>query len=482
MNIRTILSIVIIFLLGACDNSQVRNHTKSIQIPEAAILSPNSVLDSVLARKKLRAATDYGSVNYLLYRGEPIGYQYELLKDLTNHLGVELELVIQTDINQGIDMLNNNEIDILAMGLTVTSERNNYLTFTTPIMTTRQVLVQRKPDGYETMATADEIESHMLRNPLDLANVTIIIQEGTIFEKRLQTLSDEIADTIEVKTNPRDVEDLIHAVSKREIDYTVSDEHIAKVNSRYYRNIDVKTPLSFPQKLAWATRKGQTGLADTIDSWLNNFKKTLQFRLLYNKYFKNIRSRKIVKSQYNSYSGGNLSPYDDEIKAAAPILGWDWKLLASVIYQESQFKPNVRSWVGAYGLMQLMPHVLDEQGIDTTASPNEQIIAGVKHLRSIRRQLPDEVSDSTEIIKFVLASYNCGLGHVLDARRLAVKFGKDPNIWTNNVDSCILNLSEKEYYHDPVVYNGYVRGKETFNFVQEIIERHNIYKELIKEE
>ena len=220
---------------------------------------------------------------------------------------------------------------------------------------------------------------------------------------------------------------------------------------------------------------------DTIDNWINTFNKTLKSRLLYNKYFKNIRSRKIVNSEYNSYSGGSLSPYDEYIKNSSKIIGWDWLLLASMIYQESEFKPNVKSWVGAYGLMQLMPHVLEKYGLDSKASPKEQIMAGVKHIRYIDNQIPDEIADSTERIKFVLASYNCGLGHVLDARRLAEKDGKDPNVWTHNVDSCILSLSEKEYYHDPVVYNGYVRGKETFNFVRQIIERYNIYKELIND-
>ena len=131
-----------------------------------------------------------------------------------------------------------------------------------------------------------------------------------------------------------------------------------------------------------------------------------------------------------------MSPYDDEIKAAAEIIGWDWRLLASLVYQESEFKPNVRSWVGAYGLMQLMPNVLEKYGLDSNASPSEQLNAGVKHLIFIKKQIPTEITDTVEQVKFLLASYNCGLGHVLDARRLAVKHEKDPNNWTTNVDSC----------------------------------------------
>lgn len=481
MILRAIFSFIILLVtITSCDVSNQKSKQKEKQVTKI-VISENAVLDSIIKRKKLRAVTDYGSVSYLIYRGEPIGYQYELLKDLTKYLGVELELVIENNLEKSIDMLNSNKVDLLAMGLTVTSERNKQFSFTLPIMTTRQVLVQRKPEGFEKMETADEINSHLLRNTLELANVEINVQKGTVFAKRLQTLSDEIADSIIIISGDRDMEELIKAVANNEIDYTVADEHIALVNARYFRNIDVKTPLSFPQKISWAIEKGQYGLVDTINSWLNGFNKTLQARLLYNKYFKNIRSKRIVNSQYNSYSGGQLSPYDDEIKTAAEIIGWDWRMLASIVYQESEFKPNVRSWVGAFGLMQLMPFVLEKYGLDSTASPSEQLTAGVKHLIYIKKQLPSEITDSTEQVKFLLASYNCGLGHVLDARRLANKHKKNSNIWTGSVDSCLLNLSEKEYYHDSVVYYGYVRGEETFQFVQEIMERYNIYSELIKQ-
>ena len=151
-----------------------------------------------------------------------------------------------------------------------------------------------------------------------------------------------------------------------------------------------------------------------------------------------------------------------------------------MIYQESEFKPNVESWVGAYGLMQMMPHTFEKYGLDTTATPKQQIFAGTKYLRYLEKQFPPEVSDSTELIKFTLAAYNSGIGHILDARRLAKKYGKDENKWTNHVDHFVLNLSDPFYYHDTVVYYGYLRGEETYNFVNEIIDRYEDYKNLIK--
>ena len=476
MKQKTLVLLLFLTFLLACGpqhNTIKKEHSNNVK---------NQVLDSILQRKTLKAVTDYGSVTYLVYRGETIGYQYEMLEDFTNYLGVDLEMIVEKDFNKSIEMLNNGEADLMAMGLTVTTDRTKEFEFTNPIMTSHQVLVQRKHDHYLKMVTADEIESHLLRNQIELADKIVHVQKGTIFAKRLATLADEIGDTIIIIQEDKDVEELIAAVANKEIDFTVADEHIALVNSKYYPNIDVKTPISFPQKISWAAKKGQSGLTDTINAWLNVYLNSLKSRLIYNKYFKNIRSKRIVKSQYNSFSGNQLSPYDNYIKEAGKIVGWDWRLLASLIYQESEFKPNVRSWVGAYGLMQMMPETLEYYGLDTTATPKEQIIAGAKYLSYLEKQFPEEITDSLERIKFVLASYNSGIGHVFDGRRLAEKYGKDPNLWTNNVDHFVLNLSDKFYYHDPVVYYGYSRGEETYNFVIEIFTRFDDYRNLIKEE
>jgi membrane-bound lytic murein transglycosylase F len=462
-------------------NSPSESTDKMLKKTQDQFSSRDYVLDSILSRGKLKAATDYGSVSYLIYRGETIGYQYELLKQFTEVLDVELELVIEKDLDKSMEMLENNEIDLIAMGLTVTTERKNHVEFTDPIITTHQVLVQRKPDNFRNMETLDEIESHLLRNQIDLADKSIYIQKGTIFNKRLQTLADEIGDTIYIFEEDKSIEELIHAVSVGEIDYTIADRYVALVNARYYQNIDINTPISFPQRIAWAVKKEQYSLTDTINSWLAEFKSTLLSRLIYNKYFENLRSGRIARSQYSSYTGGKLSPYDASIKKASKIIGWDWRLLASMIYQESEFKPHVKSWVGAYGLMQMMPQTFEQYGIDTTASPMEQIRAGVKYLKYLEKQLPEEISEESEKIKFTLASYNSGIGHVLDARRLAEKYGKDPNRWTGHVDHFVLNLSDEFYYHDSVVYYGYLRGEETYNFVNEILQRYEDYKNLIKE-
>jgi membrane-bound lytic murein transglycosylase F len=466
----------LVFTSG-CDENQPKKEAKK-QIEPVA----EDILNRIVQRGKLVALTDYNSVNYYIYRGEPMGYQYELLRKFTDHLGLRLELRIEENLEKGFELLEKGDVDLIAMGLTVTGKRRTQFDFTDPIIITRQVLVQQMPEGWQQMATRDQIESNLLRSSLELAGKTIHVEAGSIFKKRLQTLMDEIADTIYIIEDKREVEELIGAVARGEIEYTVADEHIALINERVYPGIDVKMPLSFPQKLAWAVKKTpEKQFLNEINLWLDQFSNTLEARVIYNKYFQSNRVRYLAKSEYTSFNEGRLSVYDETIKEVAAVIGWDWRLLASLIYQESEFKPDAVSWAGAYGLMQLMPVVMEQFGIDSTASPEEQIKIGGKFIQYLDRQIPASVTDSSERIKFVLAAYNSGVGHVLDARRLAQKYNKNPDIWTGETDFFMLNKSKPAFYHDSVVYYGYARGEETFAFVEQIIDRYDHYRNLIVE-
>ncbi len=439
----------------------------------------NFVWEQVRANKRLRVLTDYNTINYYIYRGEPMGYQYELLKAFCAYMDLRLDLKIVNDLGEATKSLQKGETDMVAMNMTVTGERMRVFDFSDPIIITKQVLVQRLPRNWLQLKTRDQIEKSLIRSSLELAKKTVYVQQGTVFAKRLHTLADEIGDTIIVVEDPREVEELMNAVASRAIEYTVADEHLAKVFARNHSNLDIKMPLSFDQKIAWVLKKeNDQTLLKEVNAWLSSFLPSMEGRLLYDKYFSPL-VRNYSQSEYHSLSGNRLSPYDDYIRKAAASIGWDWRLMASLIYQESEFKPNVRSWAGAFGLMQLMPGVMEQFEIDTTATPEVQILVGAQYLQYLDRQIPETVTDSAERIMFVLAAYNAGVGHLLDARRLATKYNKDPNIWTNQVDFFIRNKSKPSFYNDPVVYYGYMRGDETYQFVEEIMERYNHYRNLI---
>lgn len=185
----------------------------------------------------------------------------------------------------------------------------------------------------------------------------------------------------------------------------------------------------------------------------------------------NIPGRKVAR----------LSPYDDLFRKYASRLGWDWRLLASISYQESEFKPQAISRSGAEGLMGIMPATARALGVsqDELNDPEVGIRTGVEVLRRFHRGFSD-IKDENERIKLTLASYNAGIGHVYDAQRLAEKYKLNPNRWDGNVAECIRRKSEPEYYNDPVCKHGYLRGRETLDFVHEVMNRYAHYRRIAK--
>ncbi len=439
-------------------------------------------IEKIQKRGTLIAVMDYNSTNYFIYRGEPMGYQYELLQLLADHLGVKLEVKVENDIDRNFEMLQNGECDIIGINLTVTKERSKLIDFTYPHSQTRQVLVQRKPENWKKLSNG-KLEEELLRNQLDLAGKVIYVQKGSSHAQRMYNLSDEIGDSINlIEQTDKEVEELIELVANGEIEYTVADENVAMVNQIYYPILDVKTAVSFPQNLAWGIRKGDELLKKEIDAWLKDFKKSSKYALIYSKYFKNPRSVRIVESDFYAITSGKVSNYDDYIKKYSKDIDWDWRLLASLIYQESRFKPNVKSWAGAFGLMQLMPTTARRFGVNRNSPPEKHIKAGVDFIKWLDKRFENRgITDEEEKVKFVLASYNVGLGHILDARRLAEKEGKDPDVWEKNVDEYILKKSNPKYYKDPIVKYGYCRGSETYNYVYQILDRYEHYKNIIPE-
>jgi len=433
-------------------------------------------LPQIIERGVLRATINFNSTNYFVYRGEPRGFHFELLRHFAEHIGVELEIYATNDPEENLNcLLAENECDVFAGDFPVTKPGSSLVGFIEPHNQARQVLIQRKPDNWFIMR-APEIENLLVRNQLDLAGKTIHVQRNSVLVERLQNLLQETGADFKIVEVDKDVEQLIEMVAGGAINYTVSHEHLARVNAGYFKNIDFLTPMSFPQKLSWAVRHNAPQLQAALNSWMKEFKETPRFAQLYNRYYNNPRSAHIARSPFSSMGGGKISVFDAYFKKHAEIVGWDWRLIASVAFQESRFNPDAVSWAGARGIMQLMPATAAIYDIDSTSTISDHIYAGVSYLYWIENTLARHVPDSTERIKFVLAAYNVGIGHVMDAIRLAEKHGRNPQVWTGNVDYFVLNKSNPKYYQDEVVRFGFARGREPYAFVTEILERFRHYK------
>jgi membrane-bound lytic murein transglycosylase F len=435
-------------------------------------------LDAIRKRGNLVALIDNNSISYFIYKGRPMGFEYELLQRLAKNLKVDLKIKLVSGIEQAIDMLNKGEGDILAFPLTITQERTQYLSFTDAHFNTHQVLVQKKPANWR-MQPPQLVEKKLIRNPVKLIGKEVHVMKGSAFKERMVNLSSEIGGHINIieDSATAETESLIRDVATGEIKYTVTDQTIAMVNLLYYPNLDINTVLSLPQQIAWGIRKNSPDLLAATNVWLKDTKLSGVFNVIYNKYFDSPRlSLAHIKSEYSSLTGDRLSPFDDQIKKGAELIGWDWRLIASVAYQESNFDPQVKSWAGAIGLMQVMPETGKYFGAKNLWDPNQNITVGIKFLKFLDRQWAKTVPDPEERMKFVLASYNVGLTHVSDAQKLTKKYGKDPTVWEDNVEYYLKQKSDPKYFRDPVTVVGYCRCDGPIRYVKEVLQRYEEYK------
>jgi|WetSurMetagenome_2_1015567.scaffolds.fasta_scaffold18777_2 membrane-bound lytic murein transglycosylase F len=460
--------ILIILVLPSCSF-----HDRKI---ETAKLEQD--LEGIIEKGKITVLTDYSSTDYFIYRGQPLGFQYEMLQQLASHLNVRLEVKVSRNLNESFEMLRNGEVDLVAQNLAVTKNRLQIVDFTEPLVQSHQVLVQRKPENWQKMKT-ESVNAFMITNPVKLKGQTIYITRGSTASERLKNLSEEIGGDIHIIEVEESPEKLISLVSEGEVPFTVCDNIIAQVNNKYYPNVDISTAVGLDQDLAWAIPKGSTTLKKEINNWLNGFTQSPRYRKLYACYFESEKMATIVESDFYAINTGKLSPYDDYIRQYSQKMGWDWRLTASLIYQESKFKNNLTSWAGAWGLMQLMPATARRFGVDTVSSPREQIRAGVEFINWLNKLFAD-IKDDNERVKFVLAAYNIGPGHIIDARNLARKTGVNPDKWDNNVAQCLLSKADPKYYNDPVVKFGFCHGNETFNYVTEVLERYEHYRNIVE--
>lgn len=469
--------LVFVALLSSCSSSDSKSTDLALN-DHAALVKRD--MAEIREDGYLTAIAIYNSTSYFLYKGEPLGFEYELLSELADELKLELRIKLAEDIDELFTMLNNGEGDIIAYGLSITESRKKLIQFTEPHYVTHQALVQRKPDDWRSLP-GYKLTDKLINDPLELIGETVYVRRNSSYYERLQNLTKEIGGDIYINTVPgnKTTDEIIKMVVDGEIDYTVADYNIAALNQTYYPILDVETQISFSQQVAWGVRKNSPHLLEAVNMWLKKIKKKSSYRILYNKYFKNRKSyHRRIKSDFYSKNSGKISRYDKIIKKHAVPLGWDWRLLSSLIYQESRFEPEVTSWAGAGGLMQIMPSTAQDLGLKDISNPDENVGAGTVYLKKLWNNWK-KIPDTLQRIKFVMASYNCGLGHVRDAQRLAISFGENPLLWDDNVEDFILKLSSREYYTNPVVRYGFVRGQEPYLYVKEIFLRYDHYKKFI---
>lgn len=428
--------------------------------------------EQIKEKKELTIITLNSSTSYFIYKEEPMGYDYDLAQDFCDHYGLTLNVKTAENVKKLVEMLNNGEGDLIAYALPIQNELKDSVAYCGLEQVSHQVLVQQANRG-----------DTIIKDVTGLIGKDVYVEENTKYHQRLINLNSELGGGINIlKVNEDTItsEDLIEMVSLGKIKYTVCDEYIARLNRTYYRNIDISLPISFDQRSSWAVRKDSPNLAKALDDWFKENGNTPVYKSIIKKYFE--LSKQPFDGEYEipiNLPKGAVSVYDDLFRKHAKGTQYDWHFLAAICYHESRFQNNLVSWAGAAGIMGLMPRTAKSLGLtsEDRMNPDLSIGAAVELLDRLDK-IFRKVGGRDERMKFILAAYNAGNGHINDAQALAEKYGANPNIWEGNVEKYLELKSNPEYYNDPVCKSGYFRGGETIRYVGNVLSTIERFKRM----
>jgi len=421
--------------------------------------------DAIVASDTLHVIMGYNSVNYFVYKGTPMGYQYEMVQQLCKDMGLFLDLTVTNDVEEAFRCAAFGKCDLIAMELNVAKNRFPRIVFTDSLYKMRSILVQRK----------DSAGLVQVKDLKHLSGKTVLIPRKTIYQRQLLELEDSLHIDIDiVPLGEVGTENLCNLVAEGRVDYTICDEHMARTLWAYYPELDFSVIVSKPQPVAWAVNSNSRVWLSKLNSWIETYKKKGNLHFLQRKYFDHPVLYLFGMPHEHSLSGGKISKYDDLIQKYSNEIGWDWRLVASLIYQESRFTTDFQSPSGAFGLMQLMPGTARHMGVNYNSSAEEQLKGGLKLLHYMDTAFAIYIDDESERHKVVIAAYNLGMAHFYDAFELAKKHGKSPITYAVVIE-CLKCKSKPLYYNDPVVKFGYLNPWYVERFVREIYARYNAY-------
>ena len=390
--------------------------------------------------------------DYFLYKGRPIGFQYELLHQMCDSLGLKPRFTLCTDAAEVKEGIMTGSYDIIAVDLSDEVDDTTGLRFSVSHSTSFPVLICR--DG-------------------DMADYPKLLYVPAHFPGQF-TLNDlwEDADWEIIRSSDMDAEEFFGLLQDKKINYLVSDYNTVLALLPFYPDLVIAARIGPEYQRRWVLNPASVTLNARINEFLTSYKETDAYKALCNKYLKP-RTKYLTKGSEERRSR-RISSYDAVIKKYSKARGLDWRFVSSIIYQESRFTTTSVGVGGSFGIMQMMPGTGEHFGVDANSSVESQLYAGISLIASINRQFRD-IEDENERMFFVAASYNAGSGHIHDARSLCRKYGGNANVWMD-VEPYLVLKSDKKFYTDPVVRNGYFPGKHTIRYTHSVMDRYHGYR------
>jgi membrane-bound lytic murein transglycosylase F len=423
-------------------------------------------LPELKERRALRILLPNSPASYFLWRGELAGFEYELARRFAERHRMRLEVVVPPAHALPLEWLEEGRADIAGGFLERNGIDAHAVAYTDPWHEARLWVVGRLDGTPERMGWED------------LAGTTVAANAGSMVWQELEDRSREHGFVLLSAVEGNDVEDLLNRMVAGEFDHAVVEEHLLGLELARRDDIRRHFEAGTPVQHAWAVRGNDVALRAALDEFFGEKYRGVTYNVLYRRYFEDERAirRRLDESVRIT---GKLSPWDEVVQRHAEKLNFDWRLIVAQMYYESRFDPNAISSMGALGLMQVTPRAGEQVGITDLGNPSDNIRAGMLYLDWVRQRFPEDLPVADRMW-FSLASYNAGLGHVMDARRLAAQKGWDPDRWFDNVEHAMLLLSQKKYYTQ--ARHGYVRGSEPVAYLDRVSSLYKAYVRLTEEQ
>ncbi len=417
-------------------------------------------LKQVLA-DTLRVAVIMDPLVYEVRPGAITGLEYELLERFAARLDVPVLPVVVEHADSLLPVLQRGEADVAAGMLSPDGPLARYLLFTGPYRRTAPVLVALRSDHRKELSREP---SEDVPDTFWLPGMHPFPSDSVAWD-----LPDNEGAVVRVHSG-LSAEDLLIRVVLGRTRNAVLSEASARVEAERFPHLEFGPVIGPEVPLAFAVRRNSRRLCKALDQWLADPEEQEMLLALQGAYGRPIATRGPLRySSIHRPDTAVISPFDSLFRKHDEHMPWDWHLLAAVAFKESRFDTSATSRQGAQGIMQMMPSTASSLGLDSGHVVDDQIDAARRYLVQLDGMWMRSVKDPDQRLCFVLASYNCGPGHVLDAQNLALALGLDPSHWEQHVERALLLLAEPRFYLRPDMKNGYVRGAETFLYVRDVV-------------
>ena len=426
------------------------------------IASPSTLLESIQKKKTLDVIILNSPTVFYMNSSEQQGYEYELISAFSKSINVDLNLTVVHTVQEALELTRQKKGDITVASLASTTEREKEFSFGPYYNTiTEQVVCHNSL--YK--------QKRMPKNLYDLPGLNILVGRDTHYESTLNKVKKAIDNFDFNTTTVLSTEQILEKVWKKEVDCTIVDSNMFRINQRYYPELVSTMEVSKRKNLGWITRKGDESLNNKLFRWLNKFERAGKLEELNNFYYGFLKKFDYYDTKVFTKKLKKILPkYEKYFKKAGEKYNIPWMILAAQAYQESHWKPKAKSPAGAAGLMMLTKSTAKLLKVKNRLNPLSSIEAGAKYFNMMRKKFPKEV-EGKNLWAFSLAAYNVGLGHIYDAMTLAKKLQKNPYSW-KDLKTVLPLLSQKKYYKD--LKYGYARGSEPVRYVDAIHEYYNI--------